>query len=179
MRWLGHDDHLGAPGALRSRALRRTWLLGPCSRPCVGESLIGAGTELKSATTAPDLSCRYPRLRSRAWDRAERCGWNPVRHADEVAVLGEDRQGPGERDCWLWVGAIAEDGYGRTVAYSSPAAPRPPAYASEAPPRRSDASFRRGPSPACRERRQAGRAEAFVPRDFPSELQTAALTIRF
>jgi hypothetical protein len=22
-------------------------------------------------------------------------------------------RGPGERDCWIWTGAIADDGYGR------------------------------------------------------------------
>jgi hypothetical protein len=39
-----------------------------------------------------------------------------------MSVLGPDEvarfwrhvvKGPGERDCWIWVGAIGDDGYGR------------------------------------------------------------------
>jgi hypothetical protein len=39
---------------------------------------------------------------------------DPVEHAGElVRFWGKVVKGPGERDCWIWVGAIADDGYGR------------------------------------------------------------------
>ena len=35
-------------------------------------------------------------------------------HSAEVArFLKKVVRGPGERDCWIWTGAIADDGYGR------------------------------------------------------------------
>ena len=47
--------------------------------------------------------------------RQGRALWvDPVRHADEIARFwAKVVQGPGEKDCWLWVGAIGDDGYGR------------------------------------------------------------------
>lgn len=41
------------------------------------------------------------------------------------------RRGPAERDCWLWVGAIADDGYGRfwTKRNGHQVAQRPHRYA--------------------------------------------------
>jgi len=39
---------------------------------------------------------------------------DPVEHAAEVERFwAKVVQGPGERDCWIWTGAIADDGYGR------------------------------------------------------------------
>jgi hypothetical protein len=39
---------------------------------------------------------------------------DPARHADEIARFwAKVVKGPGQRDCWLWVGAIGDDGYGR------------------------------------------------------------------
>ncbi len=39
---------------------------------------------------------------------------DPVVHVDELARFwAKVVRGPGARDCWLWVGAIADDGYGR------------------------------------------------------------------
>lgn len=39
---------------------------------------------------------------------------DPVAHAGEIdRFWAKVVRGPGTRDCWLWVGAIADDGYGR------------------------------------------------------------------
>ena len=39
---------------------------------------------------------------------------NPVEHAGELERFWvKVVRGPGARDCWIWTGAIADDGYGR------------------------------------------------------------------
>jgi hypothetical protein len=39
---------------------------------------------------------------------------DPLVHAGEVdRFWAKVVKGPGERDCWIWTGAIADDGYGR------------------------------------------------------------------
>lgn len=39
---------------------------------------------------------------------------DPGAHAAEIArFLAKVVRGPGREDCWIWVGAIADDGYGR------------------------------------------------------------------
>lgn len=39
---------------------------------------------------------------------------DPVEHAGElVRFWAKVVRGPGARDCWIWTGAIADDGYGR------------------------------------------------------------------
>ncbi len=46
--------------------------------------------------------------------RAVRLRVDPDEHAEELARFwAKVVRGPGTRDCWLWVGAISDDGYGR------------------------------------------------------------------
>ncbi|WP_068532241.1 HNH endonuclease [Tsukamurella pulmonis] len=53
------------------------------------------------------------RPRSEAGAGADLLVVDPVQHAGELARFPEKVvRGPGER-CWIWVGAIADDGYGR------------------------------------------------------------------
>lgn len=36
-----------------------------------------------------------------------------MKDSEHTRFIAKVVQGPGEKDCWLWVGAIADDGYGR------------------------------------------------------------------
>lgn len=56
----------------------------------------------------------------------------PMFESDEVARFWSHVvKGPGERDCWIWVGAISDDGYGRfwTIRHGKQSVYRPSRYA--------------------------------------------------